>query len=291
MNWRYPALIGLLSCNRDPEVIQRPIVVYSPASCPVRDDPASPRARTRWSTRAETSITRCRPRSTCATSARRCRPSRRRRVRSSSTSPPVTSRGAGSVTCPRAARTSSSGAARACPLTGNVQARTDMAFAVFGHRFMVVGGRSPSATSPYTFVRGSHDRRRRETALRSQAKPHSSDRDRLRRRSARGRGRERLRGAAEHGRGLLARARRLRAGGDRASQGACSTAQSSSGRADPARGRQGIATAAYSARWNRRSRHASRAPRAWRRFAVARHSPTVLRLAKRRGPRRGRLRR
>lgn len=155
MNWRYPALIGLLvSCNRDPEVIQRPIVVYSPASCPVRDDPASPRgpysvvyAGGDFDNPVQASLY-----LRDVGQEMPAIPEKARSLIIDVSAGDFSWRGVGDVPASGPANVLVWRGEEACPLTGNVQARTDMAFAVFGHRFMVVGGRSPSATSPYTFV-------------------------------------------------------------------------------------------------------------------------------------------
>lgn len=157
MSWRAAALIGLFaSCNRDPEIVARPIVVHSPRSCPVPDDPAGkgpysviyaggdfddPPQSSQYLREVGRELS--------------ALPASTRSLVVDVSANDFNWRGVGEVPAEGTTNVLLWRGEVDCALTGNVEPRTDMAFAVFGHRFMVVGGRAEGSAAPpvpHTFV-------------------------------------------------------------------------------------------------------------------------------------------
>lgn len=144
---RAAALIGLLvCCNRDPEIVQRPIIVNSPKSCPVTnaafaamyaggdfDNPPLSSQRLKDIGREMPAF-----------------PANTRSLVVDISEGDISARGVGRVAETGPTNVLVWRASQVCDLTQNVEPRTDMAFAVFGQHFMVVGG--SATTNPSTYV-------------------------------------------------------------------------------------------------------------------------------------------
>lgn len=137
----------LVSCNRDPEIVQRPVVVYSPASCPVGSDAFSaiygggdfdvPLSSTQYLGEVGREMS--------------ALPASTRSLLVDVSAGPLSWRGVNEVATDGPTNVLVWRGDQACPLTQRFAARTDMAFSVFGRRFMIVGGSAAGAV-PHTYV-------------------------------------------------------------------------------------------------------------------------------------------
>jgi hypothetical protein len=146
VQWRAAAVVGLLaSCNRDPEIVQRPVVVYSPKSCPVPADAFSVMYaggdfdNPQLSSQKLSDIGREMP----------ALPATTRSLVVDVSGGEIASRGVATVAGEGPTNVLVWRASQACDLTENVGPRTDMAFGVFGPHFMIVGGKATNTPATY----------------------------------------------------------------------------------------------------------------------------------------------